>query len=648
MYWSRVGIDMLNKIKSFFIKITPSKRKIIQLYAALLYNANIKGFITGNIFEGNSKAACLPGLNCYSCPGAIGACPLGSLQNALAESKTKLPTYILGIILLYSIILGRTICGFLCPFGLIQELLYKIKTPKLKKNKITRVLSYFKYVILVVLVIILPLVYALQAYNIPLPGFCKYICPAGTLEGAVFLLSNPNNSDFFGMLGTLFTWKFTLLIVFIVASVFIFRFFCRFFCPLGALYGLFNKISILGVKVDKSKCTSCHACVNNCKMDVKEVGDHECIQCGDCRKVCHCNAINWKTIHKFVKDDLEKEEENKNIAENNFENKDNEIIFNEEKKTLKISSKMFNRIVACMATVLLVVVLIAVNFKQEKLEINDICDDLKINLNNGEVFDISIDNNTTLLYFTDDFNDDDLEVFKKYSDEKLNIILISNVSISDDLIQSANDNNIKFTKDKNNKLLKMFTDEITYPYSVFIDFSDKILIKKKEIISDSEYISTVSPIILGKSVGNKVGDICINKELNIIGSEEKFSVVDNRGKIVILNFWFTGCTPCVQELPHFNKVSEEYKDVLTMVAIHEASQYNDDPEGVLEFIDTKFSNFSLTFVADDLDSPYYDILSEKQVWPTTIIIDQDGVISFIKYGSLSENDLRTEIAKLIK
>ena len=207
----------------------PSKRKIIQLYAALLYNANLKGFITGKIFTGDSKSACLPGLNCYSCPGAVGACPLGSLQNALSASKTKIPTYILGIILLYSIILGRTICGFLCPVGLIQELLYKIRTPKVRKSKITRVLSYFKYVLLFALVIILPLTYALQAKNMPLPAFCQYICPAGTFEGAIFLLWNPNNTDFFGMLGSLFTWKFMLLIIFIVGAVFIYRFFCRFY-----------------------------------------------------------------------------------------------------------------------------------------------------------------------------------------------------------------------------------------------------------------------------------------------------------------------------------------------------------------------------------------------------------------------------------
>ena len=108
---------MWNKIKNFFIKIKPSRRGIIQLYAALLHNANMKGFITGEIFKGNTKTVCAPGLNCYSCPGAVGACPLGSLQNALSNSKTKLPTYVVGIILLYCIIF----CVFKLPFlGIVE------------------------------------------------------------------------------------------------------------------------------------------------------------------------------------------------------------------------------------------------------------------------------------------------------------------------------------------------------------------------------------------------------------------------------------------------------------------------------------------------------------------------------------------------
>ena len=80
------------KIKNWFIKHKPSKRKVIQVYTALLYNANLKGFIKGEIFTGNSKVGCVPGLNCYSCPGAIGSCPLGSIQGALSKSDKNTPT----------------------------------------------------------------------------------------------------------------------------------------------------------------------------------------------------------------------------------------------------------------------------------------------------------------------------------------------------------------------------------------------------------------------------------------------------------------------------------------------------------------------------------------------------------------------------
>lgn len=292
------------KIKNWFKSVgrwfknhRPTKRRIIQIYSALLYNANIKGFKTGNIYTGNSKYLCVPGLNCYSCPGAIGACPLGSLQNALAASDTRTPAYIFGILVLFGLLLGRTICGFLCPIGLGQELLYKIKTPKAKKSKVTRVLSYFKYVILAVLVITVPIM-----YHTGVPAFCKYICPSGTLLGGIGLLINPENADMYGMLGPLFTWKFLLLILFIVASVFIFRFFCRFLCPLGAIYGFFCKVAMLGVKLDKNKCTECGLCVTTCKMDIKRVGDHECIHCGACISVCPAKAISWKGSKIFLKE----------------------------------------------------------------------------------------------------------------------------------------------------------------------------------------------------------------------------------------------------------------------------------------------------------------------------------------------------------
>ena len=270
----------------------PTQRRLIQLYAALLYNAHLKGFITGNIYTGKTKALCLPGFNCYSCPGAVGACPLGALQNALASSGNRMPAYVLGILMLFGLTLGRTICGFLCPVGLVQELVHKIPTPKVKKGRLTRVLSWLKYVVLAVFVLIIPLWYALQKY--PVPAFCKYICPVGTAEGAVGLLSNPAHGDKFSMLGILFTRKFVILILMVVACVFIYRAFCRFLCPLGAIYGLFAKVALVGVRVEKPSCTECGRCVSRCRMDIRHVGDHECIHCGECIEVCPTKAISFR------------------------------------------------------------------------------------------------------------------------------------------------------------------------------------------------------------------------------------------------------------------------------------------------------------------------------------------------------------------
>ena len=284
--------NIVVKIKDWWGAHGLTKRRLIQLYSALLFNSYLKGYITGDIFKGATKNVCTPGLNCYSCPGAVTSCPLGALQNSFAASNKTVPYYMLGIIMIYGIIFGRWICGWLCPFGLFQDLLHKIKTPKLKKNRLTKVLSAFKYVFLTLFVVVIPLIYMTKDF--PLPAFCKYICPAGTVGGAFGLLINPNNESMFGMLGPLFTWKFVLAVSIIVGAIFIYRIFCRFICPLGALYGFFNRFSLFGIKLEKNECVNCGKCISVCKMDIHHVGDMECINCGECISVCPTKAITWK------------------------------------------------------------------------------------------------------------------------------------------------------------------------------------------------------------------------------------------------------------------------------------------------------------------------------------------------------------------
>lgn len=275
-------------------RLLPTRRRLIQLYAAMLYNAHAKGFITGSIFTGVTKNLCVPGLNCYSCPGAVGACPLGALQNALASTGVRAPYYVLGMLMLFGLTLGRIICGWLCPVGLVQELLHRLPTPKVQKNRLTCALSWVKYAILLVFVIMIPLFAGFG--GLPLPAFCKYICPAGTFEGGVGLLVHPDNAGHFSMLGWLFTHKFVLMVLISAACVFIYRAFCRFLCPLGAIYGLFAKVSLLGIQVDQHKCTGCGNCLRRCPMDIRCVGDRECIQCGACAAVCPTEAIGWRCI----------------------------------------------------------------------------------------------------------------------------------------------------------------------------------------------------------------------------------------------------------------------------------------------------------------------------------------------------------------
>ena len=280
-------MDKMEKIRR------PAPRRLVQLYAALLYNANLKGFIDGHIYAGELKAACVPGLNCYSCPGAIASCPLGALQNALNAAGHTAPWYVLGILALFGVVLGRTVCGWICPVGLIQELLHKIPTPKIRKSRFTRGLSYLKYVLLAVFVIAVPLYYGVST-GVILPAFCKYICPAGTLEGAVGLLQNPVNSSSFSQLRALFTSKWVVMLAIGLACVFCYRGFCRFFCPLGAIYSFFNRFALTGVKVNPDRCNGCGQCVQTCPMDVRHVGDHECISCGKCIGACAQGAIALK------------------------------------------------------------------------------------------------------------------------------------------------------------------------------------------------------------------------------------------------------------------------------------------------------------------------------------------------------------------
>ncbi|MBO4563738.1 MAG: 4Fe-4S binding protein [Clostridia bacterium] len=285
------------------------------------------GWFKGTIYQGKLKFMCVPGMNCYSCPGAWGACPIGAMQAIFDEfdaSKSWLDPvsgtyvqaplywiafYMIGILMFIGALCGRLVCGLLCPFGWIQDLLYKIPVKKLKLPRDDRLIDksrnpkavrfwlgvdkymrYLKYAFLIVMVVFLPLIVKAN------PWFCKYVCPSGMLLGGIPLMSM--NSNLAAAAGKLTLQKLLILGGIVGLSIFLYRPFCRYICPLGAIYSFFNRFSLYKYGIDDSKCNrckGCSVCASSCPMGVdpvKNPNHPECIRCGTCNSKCPQKAIH--------------------------------------------------------------------------------------------------------------------------------------------------------------------------------------------------------------------------------------------------------------------------------------------------------------------------------------------------------------------
>lgn len=228
----------------------------------------------------------LPGLNCYACPLAPFSCPLGSLQHFMVLKRV--PFFLLGFFLLVGSIGGRMVCGWACPAGFLQDLLYKI--PVKKVPILFLPLRYLKYGVLLLLVLLLP--FFLQE-----PLFCRF-CFMGTLQGGIPLALM--DAGIRSMIGNLFYWKLIITGILLLTFLFMKRPFCRFFCPLGAIYSLFNRVSYLRLEV-QSGCSRCNRCEEVCPVHIRVYEDPnspECIRCLECTA---CTQVQLKRGSQITK-----------------------------------------------------------------------------------------------------------------------------------------------------------------------------------------------------------------------------------------------------------------------------------------------------------------------------------------------------------
>ncbi|MBF0543944.1 MAG: 4Fe-4S binding protein [Candidatus Riflebacteria bacterium] len=292
------------------------KRRIVQIISTLITNPYWQGFLQTTIYKGDLKRICNPGMQCYSCPSSITACPLGALQNALANFRDTLLSghfnfgfFMVGFFGILGMIFGRFICGFFCPFGFLQDILYKIPTVKIKLPDWTRHLKYFLFFGLVIFLPIFMSFYQVSFCDelgrlnwypslsenksgATYPWYCKMVCPVGTFEaGLPKVIGEPEIRE---SLSFWFQLKWTIMVLFLFLIVVAPRAFCRIGCPIGAIYGFFNKNSLYQLKIDCNSCTKCGLCEKNCPMEIKiheNPGSAECVRCLKCVDECPKNLI---------------------------------------------------------------------------------------------------------------------------------------------------------------------------------------------------------------------------------------------------------------------------------------------------------------------------------------------------------------------
>ena len=687
----------------------PTTRRLVQLYSALLHNAYVKGFITGEIYKGNGKFLCAPGFNCYSCPAAAGACPLGSIQNALASADHRAGWYVLGIIMLYGVILGRTICGWLCPLGLIQELLNKIPTPKIKKSYVTRVLSWLKYLLLAVFAVAIPLWYSLR-HGIPLPGFCKYICPAGTFEGAMGLLSNPANSSYFSMLGILFTRKFVIMLVIGLACIFCYRAFCRFICPLGAIYGLFNKFNVVGVKVDENRCNHCGACVRGCGMDVRHVGDHECINCGKCMASCNQGAISIKAGKITLKapekgcagDGPDAPEKRKKLGRtlwavaivalcavllwvNVLEPATRKSASASTAAPAATAAPADNQAPAATQAPAEAATTEATQAPEEAAapaaasytsdapvghEVGQQLPDFTVTCLDGSTFHLADQRgkitfiNFWATYCTPcvqelpHFN----ELYKAHEGDVAMIALHAAFASKDPKEFLADKGYVfPFAHDADGSVLELTGGTGTMPQTVVLNRKGEVIYNKsgsvtpellealykeadesapKAAEAPAEAVSAETTQAPGEAaapaaasytsdapVGHEVGQQLPDFTVTCLDGST-FHLAEQRGKITFINFWATYCTPCVQELPHFNELYKAHEGDVAMIALHAAFASKDPKEYLAD------KGYVFPF-AHDADSSVMELTGGNGVMPQTVVLNRKGEVIYNKTGSVT-------------
>lgn len=274
-------------------------RMWIQLASTMLSNGYVATCVTRTVNTNPLKGVCVPYLNCYACPSALFSCPIGTLQHFMANRSV--PYLLISSLSIIGLTIGRMPCGWACPFGFFQDLMFKIRSSKIKFPAFLRPM---KYMFLVVFALLLPYFTG--------DNWFSMICPMGTLSAGIpWVAWNPINPATGQPAlpdgpGTQYVISLCILVFFLILFVVTRRPFCKGVCPLGAILAMFNRVSLVRLEVAKS-CDGCNVCNSTCPMDLDvplEIHSAECIRCFECTRCNHVKIVSSINMETFSFDNI--------------------------------------------------------------------------------------------------------------------------------------------------------------------------------------------------------------------------------------------------------------------------------------------------------------------------------------------------------
>ncbi len=269
------------------------------------------GLINGVVFGLGRMAVILP----IEYPSGGPFSTVWSAFEALQYAITfgMFPYLAISIFLLVGSIFGKTSCAWICPFGTVQDMISYIPTKKKKVSRPTNKSLGKVGLVLVIFIVLMSVIIGTSYANSDPHSKTAWgagrdmpfstVDPVSTIFATLYYylkwgIQGESVGAEIGQWEFLFFLRLAVLIFVLVMIILYPRAYCRWLCPTGVILGFFSKFSILGMKINKNRCTSgCDACEKACPVQVPilsydtDITDKACTNCGECIDACKEGAL---------------------------------------------------------------------------------------------------------------------------------------------------------------------------------------------------------------------------------------------------------------------------------------------------------------------------------------------------------------------